>query len=113
MKIKANDNVLVIAGKYKGKTGKVLRTYVNRNKVVVEKVNIRTRHVRKTSTRAGERIKTEAPLDVSNLMVICPNCKKAVRVAYSIPENKKKYRVCKKCNESLEQAITKADKKKK
>ena len=113
MKIKVKDKVLVLAGKYKGKTGKVMRVYKKTNRVTVEKVNIRTKHIKKTTTRAGQQIKYEAPFDASNVMVICPNCNKATRVGYSIPEKGKKYRVCKKCGESLEQAISKVEKKKK
>ena len=113
MKVKVNDKVLITAGKYKGKTGLVLRTFEKTNRVTVEKVNMRTRHIKKTATQAGQMIKYEAPMDVSNVMVICPNCKKTTRVAYNIPEKGKKYRVCKKCNESIEQAVSKIEKKKK
>jgi large subunit ribosomal protein L24 len=113
MKIKVKDKVLVLAGKYKGKTGTVIRIYKKTNRVTVEKVNIRTKHIKKTTTRAGQIIKYEAPFDVSNVMIICPNCNKATRVAYNIPEKGKKYRICKKCGESVEQAISKVEKKKK
>lgn len=112
MKVKVNDNVLVTAGKYKGKTGKITRVYKGNNKIVVEKINMRTRHVRKTATQAGQKIRSEAPFDASNVQVICPNCKKAVRVGYVVPEKGKKYRVCKKCKESIEQATPKVEKKK-
>ncbi|MBN2087287.1 50S ribosomal protein L24 [Candidatus Peregrinibacteria bacterium] len=111
MKIKVKDKVLVVAGKYKGKTGIVMRTYKKTNRITVEKINIRTKHIKKTSTRAGQRIQFEAPFNVSNVMIICPNCNKTTRVAYNIPEKGKKYRICKKCGESLEQAISKIDKK--
>lgn len=113
MKIKANDKVLVTAGKYNGKTGKVMRVFKKTNRITVEKVNIRTRHIKKTSNQAGQRIKYEAPFDVSKIMLICPNCNKATRVGYSIPKTGKKFRVCLKCRESVEQAISKIDKKKK
>lgn len=113
MKVKVNDKVLVTAGKYKGKTGKVMRTFDKTDRVTVEKINIRTKHIKKTATRAGQKVQYEAPFSVSNVMVICPNCNKATRVTYNIPEKGKKYRVCKKCGESLEQAVSKTDKKKK
>jgi large subunit ribosomal protein L24 len=106
MKIKLNDNVLVIAGKNRGKSGKILRT--SAKKVVVEKINLITKHIKKTQTKAGSKIQYEAPVDVSNVMVICPNCKKAVRVGYIKLETGKKQRVCKKCKESLDKEITKA-----
>jgi large subunit ribosomal protein L24 len=113
MKIKAKDKVLVIAGKYKGKVGTVMRVYKKTNRVTVEKVNMRTKHIRKTSTQAGQKIRFEAPFDVSKVMIICPNCNKAARVAHSVPKTGKKFRICAKCHESVEQAVSKIDKKKK
>jgi len=113
MKVKANDKVLVTAGKYKGKTGKIMRVYKKAKKITVEGVSIRTKHIKKTAARAGQRIKYEAPFDASNVMVICPNCEKITRVQYKIPEKGSKYRVCKKCGESLEQAVATIEKKKK
>jgi len=113
MKIKVNDNVLVIAGKYRGKTGKVMRVFKKQNRVTVEKVNIRTRHIRKTATQAGQRIQYEAPMAVSNVKLICPSCKKPTRVGYSVLESGKKYRICKKCNESVEQSLEKSTSNKK
>jgi len=113
MKIKVKDKVLVMAGKYKGKTGAVMRVYKKTNRITVEKVNIRTKHIKKTTTQAGQKIKFEAPFDASKAMLICPSCNKATRVSYSIPKKGKKFRVCVKCGESVEQAISKTEKKKK
>ncbi len=113
MKVKVNDKVLVVAGKYKGKIGTVMRVFKKTGKITVEKINIITRHIKKTAERPGQRLKYEAPFNASNVMVICPNCNKTTRVAYSIPKTGKKYRVCKKCNESLEKASVKTDTKKK
>ena len=112
MKIKVHDKILVIAGKYKGKTGKVMRVHDNTSQVTVEKINIRTRHIKRTSARAGERIQYEAPFSASNVMVVCPSCSKPTRVGYFIPKQGKKYRVCKRCKESVEVAVTKEKKKK-
>lgn len=113
MKLKAKDKVLVTAGKYKGKTGTVMRVYKKTNRVTVEKVNIRTRHIRKTNTSAGQRIKYEAPFDAAKVMLICPSCNKAARIGYKIPKTGKKFRVCVKCGESVEQAVSRIEKKKK
>lgn len=107
MKIKMNDNVLVITGKDRNKTGRVTRTLPKAEKVVVEKVNMRTKHIKKTQTRPGSKITFEAPMPVSNIMIICPNCKKAARVGYKKLETGKKQRICKKCSESLDKATTK------
>ena len=113
MKIKVKDKVLVTSGKYKGKAGVVMRVFKKNSRITVEKVNIRTKHIKKTTTHAGQRIKHEAHFDASNVMLICPNCNKAVRVGYSIPKSGKKFRICMKCHESVEQAISKTEKKKK
>ena len=107
MKIKLNDNVLVIAGKDRGKKGKIMRTLVKDEKVVVEKLNMRTKHIKKSQTRPGSKITMEAPMQISNVMVICPNCKKATRVGYSKLESGKKQRICKKCKESLDKVSAK------
>lgn len=112
MKIKVNDKVLVTAGKFKGKTGAVMRVFEKSDRVTVEKVNIRTRHVKKTATQAGQRLQYEAPFSVSNVMLICPSCNKATRVAYKVTAAGKKNRVCKKCSQSVEQAKSKVEKKK-
>lgn len=107
MKIKEGDNVLLIAGKDKGKKGKVMRVLIKQDKIVVEKINIRTKHVKKTASRAGEIIRFEAPVHVSNVMALCPSCAKAVRVGYIKLETGKKQRVCKKCKQSLDKVTTK------
>ncbi len=112
MKIKVKDNVLVTAGKYKGKTGPVMRVFKKTGKVTVEKVNIRTRHIKKTATQAGQRLQYEAPFSASNVKLICPSCKKATRIAYKLMDDGKKTRFCKKCNESVEQAKVAMEKKK-
>lgn len=107
MKIKTNDNVLVINGKDRGKSGKVVRSMPKDNKIVVEKVNMRTKHIKKSQTKPGSKVTFEAPLDVSNVMVICPNCKKRTRVEYKILQSGKKQRICKKCKESLDKVTSK------
>lgn len=101
MKIKLNDQVVVISGKDKGKKGKIMKVMSNKEKVVVEKVNIRTKHIKKRSDKPGEKIQFEAPVHVSNVMVVCPRCSKKTRVGYKKPEKGKKQRICKKCNEAL------------
>lgn len=101
MKIKSNDNVAIMAGKDKGKKGKVLKVLVKQGAVVVEKINIRTKHIKKRENKPGEIIKFEAPVDISNVMLVCPKCAKAVRIGYKILANKKKQRICKKCKEAV------------
>jgi len=102
MKIKVGDKILVIAGKDKGKTGKVIKTDVKHGRVTVEKLNIRTRHIRKTQQRAGERIRYEAPLNASNVMILDPKENKPTRVGYKRLENGKKERISKLSGASLD-----------
>ena len=107
MKIKKNDFVVVTCGKDRGKKGLVIRSIPKERKVVVEKINLLTKHIKKTDKSPGGRIQFEAPISVSNVKIICPECKKSVRVAYEIPQKGKKYRVCKKCNVNLEKPFSK------
>lgn len=103
MKIKKNDNVLVIAGKDKGKKGKVRFAYPREDKVVVEGVNFIKKHTRASGqARQAGIVEREAPLDVSNVMLICGKCNKPARVAYRTLEDGKKVRYCKVCQEVLD-----------
>lgn len=111
LNIKKGDTVVVISGKEKGKTGKVIQTIPADLKVVVDGVNIVTRHQKPRSQKdKGGITKRPAPINISNLMVICPNCGKATRVARKQVEGKNA-RVCKKCDASLDKAFVKAVKK--
>jgi len=106
MKVKTGDKVLVITGKDRNKTGKVTRVLNKAKKIVVEKLNMRTKHIKKTQTSPGSKIQFEAAMSASNVEVICPNCQKATRVGYKMLESGKKQRVCKKCGESLDKVST-------
>ncbi len=101
MKIKKEDNVIVLSGKDKGKSGKVLQSMPREDKVVVEGVNIRKRHVRpRKQGEKGQIIEVEAPMHVSNVMLVCSKCGKPTRVGYKLHEEGKS-RICKKCNSVL------------
>jgi large subunit ribosomal protein L24 len=98
MKIKKNDKVLVIAGKNRGKTGKVTDVFPRNSTVIVGGVNLQKRHVKpKKKREKGQVVEFEAPVDISNLKVICPSCNKPTRIGYKT-EGSEKYRICKKCN---------------
>ncbi len=101
MKVKLNDQVVVIAGKEKGKKGKITKILSKQERIVVEKLNIRTKHIKKSQGKAGERVQFEAPMHVSNVMLVCPKCGKVARVGYSKLKTGKKQRICKKCKESI------------
>lgn len=114
MKIHVDDTVFVLAGKDRGKTGKVLSVSEKRHAIVVEKVNIRTKHIKKKRPgESGQRIQFEASINSSNVAVICPHCKKKTRVAHEFLKNGKKYRKCRKCSQSLDQAVPKKQAKRK
>ncbi len=101
MKIKKNDEVVVIAGKDRGKTGKVERVIPQKNKVIVGGVNIVKKHNRPSKRNPqGGIMEMAAPIDVSNVMLKCSRCHKPTRIGYKIL-NQKKYRICKKCGEEI------------
>ena len=101
MKIRKDDNVLVIAGKDKGKKGKVLRSLPIDGRLVVEGVNIRKKHVRaKKAGQKGQIVEMPSALSVSNIKIICRKCYKATKVKYRV-EGKNKTRVCKKCGADI------------
>jgi large subunit ribosomal protein L24 len=103
--IRKNDMVQVIAGKEKGKTGKVLKVLTKKNRVVVEKVNFVKRHTRPSGkTRQGGILQKEAPIHISNLLLVCPKCNRGVRMGKRVLEDGKKGLVCKKCGELMERS---------
>ncbi len=101
--VKTDDMVVVITGKDKSKKGKVLETDPKAGRVIVEGVNIVTRHKKpRGAQNPGGRIKKEAAIHASNVMLLCEKCNKATRLAHKITENGGKVRVCKKCGAQLE-----------
>ena len=110
MKIKKGDTVKVIAGKDKDKTGKVVSVDVKNNRVVVEGVNMITKHEKPSmSNQQGGIVNKEAPIDASNVMLVCPKCNQPSRVAAKIAEDGSKSRVCKKCGAVID-TVKKASK---
>ena len=99
MKIKANDTVLVIAGKDKGKKGKVIKAFPNENRVIVEGVNIQTRHMKAKQEQPAEIRKLEGAIDASNVMLL--EGKDPVRVGYKL-EGDKKVRISKKTGKKVD-----------
>jgi large subunit ribosomal protein L24 len=101
--VKKDDLVKVVAGKEKGKNGKVLRVLPERGQVVVESLNVIKRHTRPTRGGAqGGIIEKEAPLDASNVQLVCKGCNKPARTGIRVLEDGSKARFCKKCNEILD-----------
>ena len=114
MKIKKGDKIKILAGKDKGKTGKVLQVFPSRERVSVEGLNLSIKHMRpRRQGEQGQRIEFPSAINVSNLALVCPKCSKATRVAYEYIEvsknaakpeekRKKKVRKCKKCEQIID-----------
>jgi len=103
MKIKKNDLVKVVSGNYRGMEGKVLKTFPDSERVIVEKVHLIKRHLRKQQSQVqqGGIVEKEAPIHVSDVMLICPKCSKPTRTSISLLADGSKARQCKKCREIL------------
>ncbi|MCR3954732.1 MAG: 50S ribosomal protein L24 [Gudongella sp.] len=103
MNVKNGDTVVVISGKDKGKTGKVMKVMPKENRVIVEGVNMLTKHKKPAGPgRPGGIVQLEGPLNSSKVMVYCPKDKQGVRVGYQVKSDGSKVRVCKKCGEVLD-----------
>ena len=100
--IKKDDLVVVLSGKDKGKQGKVLTVLPSESKVIVEGVNVVTKHKKPTSqTDQGGIVKKEAPIYACKVQRVCPKCNKPTRPAHKMLEGGKKVRVCKKCGAEI------------
>lgn len=103
MQIRKNDSVMVIAGKERGKTGKILRVVPERQQVFIERVNLVKRHTRpRGPQQPGGIVEKEAAIHASNVMVMCDKCNAPVRVGQKILTDGKKLRLCRRCGETLE-----------
>lgn len=110
MKIKTNDQVKIIAGKDKGKTGKVLQVFPLKERASVEGLNVLVKHLRPTKKGdKGQRVEFPAPLNMSNLLLVCPKCGRPTRVSYNTEtvgegdsKKTKKVRICKKCQKLID-----------
>lgn len=101
--IKKNDSVLVITGEDSGKKGRVLSVLGKKDRVVVEGLNIIKRHMKPSKKYSqGGIIEREAPIERSNVMLVCPKCDKPTKIGNKILENGKKIRACRKCGEVIE-----------
>lgn len=101
--IKKDDQVKVLTGKEKGKTGKILKVLYKKESAVVEKLNFVKRHTKAGGqNKQGGIMEKEAPIKMANLQVMCNKCNKPVRIKHKFLENNKKTRVCGKCGEILD-----------
>ncbi len=100
MKLKKDDNIKIIAGKDKNKTGKILKVFVKKGRILVDGLNLYKKHVRpKRQGEKGETVSVPRPINISNVMLVCSVCGKATRTG-GVVNKGKKTRVCKKCGAS-------------
>lgn len=107
MTIKKGDKVTILAGKDKGKTGKVLQVFPSRERASVEGLNLLIKHMRpRRQGEQGQRIEFPAPINLSNIALVCPHCGKPTRIGAVIQKDvngkEKKFRVCKKCKQVID-----------
>jgi len=103
MNIRKNDSVMVIAGKERGKTGKILRVVPEKGVAIIERMNQVKRHVRpRGPQQPGGILEKEAPIHLSNLMVMCDKCNAPVRVGKKLLPDGEKVRICRHCGEPIE-----------
>ena len=101
--IKKDDKVMVIAGREKGKIGKVVKVFSKEQRVIVEKINMVKHHARPSPTTGkGGIMEKEASIHISNVMVMCDKCMRPVRIGRKILDDGRKIRYCKKCNEVID-----------
>lgn len=109
MKIKKGDIVLIISGKDRGKTGKVLKSFLQEEKILVEGINLKKKHMKpKREGEKGQVVELSFPIPASKVKIICTRCQKPTRIGYVFKEDplstskeKKKFRVCKKCRKEI------------
>jgi len=100
--IKKNDKVIILSGKEQGKIGNVLKVDSEKGRAIVEKINVVKRHSKPSAANAqGGIIEKEAPIHISNLMIICNKCAEPTRIGKRILDDGSKVRVCKKCGEII------------
>ena len=103
MQIRKNDSVMVISGKERGKTGKVLRVNPKEDAVIIERINVVKRHTKpRGPQQAGGIIEKEASIPASNIMIMCDKCNAPVRVGQKLLADGNKVRICRRCGEALD-----------
>ena len=101
MKIIKGDQVTILIGKDKGRSGEVIRSLPKKQQVVVKSLNLFKKHLKSQGNQKGGIIEKERPLDISKVILICPNCHKTTRVAYKIDKAGDKSRVCRRCHQII------------
>ena len=107
MKILKGDTVKILIGKDKGREGLIVKSIPKKDTVVVKGLNLYKKCIKPSQGKPGSIIEKERSITVSKVALICPNCKKAVRVAYQIDKSGEKYRICRKCKTILNSPVIK------
>jgi large subunit ribosomal protein L24 len=103
VQIRKNDSVMVISGKERGKTGKVLRVNPQEDAVIIERINVVKRHTKpRGPQQAGGIIEKEASIPASNIMIMCDKCNAPVRIGQKVLADGNKVRLCRRCGEALD-----------
>lgn len=103
MKIKTNDQVVVLSGKDKGKKGKVIKAFPSANKILIEKINLVKKHLKPTRTAPHGGIQeVERPICVDKVMLVCPHCSKYARIGHTLSKEGKNVRICRVCKEAMD-----------
>ena len=103
LSVKREDTVLVITGRNKGKRGRVISVLPKKQKVIVEGVNVKKKHMKPNKQyQQGGIIEKESPIYISNVMLVCPKCDKPTRIGNTLLEDGRKLRSCKKCKEVMD-----------
>jgi large subunit ribosomal protein L24 len=101
--LKKNDTVMVVAGKDRGKSGKVLRVIPKKEAVIIERLNFAKRHLRAGGPHGkGGIVEKEAPIRISNVQLLCGKCNRPTRIGKKVLEDGKKIRICRKCGEAID-----------
>jgi len=103
LKLRKNDNVMIIAGKEKGTTGKVLKVLSDKDRAIIERLNLVKRHTKpRGPQQPGGILEKEASIHVSNLMLMCDRCNAPIRFGHKVLGDGKKVRICRRCGETID-----------
>ena len=103
LNLRKNDNVMIIAGKERGTTGKVLKVLAEKDRVIIERLNLVKRHTKpRGPQQPGGILEKEASIHMSNLMLMCDRCNAPVRYGHKVLADGKKVRICRRCSETID-----------
>lgn len=103
LKLRKNDNVMIIAGKERGATGKILKVLSEKDRAIIERLNLVKRHTKpRGPQQPGGILEKEASIHVSNLMLMCDRCNAPIRYGHKVLGDGKKVRICRRCGETID-----------